>query len=72
MKTKPVAVIQIALYPDGKIQCGLEGSVSKALVAQGMAGATQALLNRIDSMVRDQPGIEVPPADLSKQLLAAR
>jgi hypothetical protein len=71
MAAKPAAVIQIALYANGRVQCGMEGQVNKPFVAQGLALATQSLLDKIDAMARE-PSIEVPPESAQKQLLAAR
>ena len=68
---KPQAVIQIALYPNGRVQCGLEGQVNKAFVATGLALATQSLLTRIDQM-KTEPSIEVPSTADQKAILAAR
>ena len=69
--SKPATVIQIALYPNGRVQCGLEGNPDKAFIARGMAEAMQALLNRID-IQRREPAIEVPAESTQKELLKAR
>ncbi len=68
---KPAAIIQIALYPDGRVQCGLEGMGDKNLIARGLACAIQAVLNKVDEAQRE-PSIGVPDATTAKQLLAAR
>ena len=68
---KPATVIKIALYPDGRVQCGLEGQGNKAMIAQGMAFAIQSILSKLDEQARE-PGISIPDGNTAKQLLAAR
>jgi hypothetical protein len=68
VQPKPIARVQIALYADGRVQCGAEGSLSKATLARGLAVATQSLLNRLDEDAKE-PGIEIPDHAMQKALV---
>lgn len=71
MQQKPFARIQIALYPDGNVQVGMEGPADKNVVARGMALAMQMVLGKIDQL-NSEPHIEVPTGPLAQKLAASR
>lgn len=68
MQPKPQAIVKIALYPTGQVQCGLEGAGDKGFIARGLAIATQLLLTKVDQYDKD-PTIEIPPVGVQKQLV---
>ena len=68
---KPATIVKIALYQDGRVQCGLEGAGDKSFVARGLAVAIQSILDRLD-LANREPTIEVPAESVQKELLGAR
>ena len=69
--SKPATIVKIALYQDGRVQCGLEGAGDKSFVARGLAVASQSILNKLDEASKE-PGIGIPDPDTAKQLLSVR